>query len=451
MPICDITNSPESESELFQAGADWDKGFEYGDFVLLYHGAYADTYRASKGGKYFLLKTPKSGDTANLNILRREFEVSACLDHPNIISAFTFENIQPLGPCLVMQYVEGDTLVDYLKGNPGAKPKKRILSQLLSAVGYLHGKGIVHNDLKPANIIISRGGSLNDNLKLIDFGLSDDDAHYLFKTPGCTPEYASPELLSECGRVDARSDIYSVGKLIQLMFPHRYSLIWHKCTRFNPRRRYRSADSIVHAIRTCKAANVWVVVLILLAIAAVFVLPPVSRIVEYNNEVGDAEQRFKVACEREGVPVDKVPQFSMSSYFSFGQKRAAREDSLKTLMDQEFVDRIVRRDAVRSLDSLYTTYTNLISLEKYRTFGLVDAGHFYREFKELSEAWLGHFANDDNWHSFYSFSENQRREYYTVIVSIARALLDYGDLPQEEIDFYDSLAKSGQPYRPYGK
>ena len=451
MPICAFTNSSGPESELFQNDADWKVGAEYGDFLLLHRGVYADTYRARKAGAYFLLKTPKSGNTAYLSILRREYGLSIGLDHLNIISAFTFEDIPSLGPCIVMKYVEGVNLDEYLSSHPSTKSKKRILSQLLSAVGYLHRNGIVHNDLKPANIIISRGGSVEDNLKLIDFGLSDDDAHYLLKTPGCTPDYASPELLSECGSVDARSDIYSVGKLIRLMFPHRYALIWRKCTRFNPRRRYRSADSITRAIRAGKAANVWVVILILLGIAASIALPPVFRMVEFNTEVGKAEKTFKNACVQEGVSIDDVPHLSFSNYFSKSQKRSARVDSLKSLMALELGDRVIRRDAVRSLDSLYTAYTDLISLEKYRAFGLVDAGHFYREFKELSEAWLGRFATDDHWHSFYSFSENQRRKYYTVLVGIARALPGYGDLPQEEIDFYDSLAKSGQPYRPYKK
>ncbi len=442
-------NIHESESNLFPSEASWKEDCGYGDFVLLNRGAYADTYRASKGGKYFLLKTSKSDDTVYLNILKREYEISAGLDHPNIISAFTLETIPPLGLCIVMKYVDGEDLNEYLSGEPSTKSKKRILSQLLSAVGYLHSNGIVHNDLKPSNILIDSKGQ--GNLKLIDFGLSDDEVHYLAKTLGCSPNYASPELLSEQGGVDARSDIYSIGKIIQLMFPRKYSLICRKCTRTDPRRRFPSTGSINKAIKRHRAANVWMIVLFVLGIAAYFAVPPVYRTVEYESAVAEAEQMFENNCEREGVSASNAPMFSLNSYFSISKNKTERHDSLKAIMELELADRVVRRDATRSMDSLYTTYKERISHEKYRSFALHDAGHFYRECKELGESWLNHFKSDDHWHSFYSFAENQRRQYYTDIVIIARSLPDYKDLSPEEVSFYDGLIKSGEPYRPYTK
>lgn len=452
MSNCALKNTPGPESTLFQPDTVWEHGAGYGDFLLLHSGEYADTYRAGKAGQWFLLKTPKSGNTAYLNILRREYELSAGLDHPNIISAFTFEDIPPLGPCLVMKYVDGVSLDEYLSGNPGTKSKKRILSQLLSAVGYLHRCGIVHNDLKPANIIIlaSKGGG-EDNLKLIDFGLSDDDAHYLAKTLGCTPEYASPELLSGQDSVDARSDIYSVGKIIRLMFPHRYSLIWHKCTRLNPRRRFPSADAIVHAMGTCRAANILAIVLTLLGIAAGIVVPPISRMLEYSSEVAAAEQSFEKGCTQAEVPADRVPQISMSSYFSISEARAERKDSLNAIFSGELRERIVRRDAIRALDSLFNAYKEQISQEPYKDFGLHDAARFYQESKKLCDERLSLLSNDDNWHSFYSYTEKRRKDDFSAIVNIARTLPDYSGLPPEEVSFYKSLTKADQPYRPYVK
>lgn len=448
MPNQVFNNSSASESELFGLDSTGKVVDTYGDFLLLYSGAYADTYRASKMGKYFLLKTPKSGNAAYLSILRREYEISSGLDHPNIVSAFTLENIPPLGPCLVMKYVEGMNLEEYLRSNPSTKSRRTVLQQLLSAIGYLHSCGIVHNDIKPENIIIRGEGNLA-NLKLIDFGLSDDEIHYLDKTLGCTPDYASPELLSGRGKVDARSDIYSIGKIIRLMFPRRYSLIWRKCTNNNPRCRFPDTESIARAFNACRTANVLLIVFVLLGIAASYTLQPVLCGLEFISELEIAEQKFENDCLREGVPIDNVPHLSMNSYLSFGEDRAQRSDSLKAIMASELGDRIVRRDAAHSLDSLFIVYKNLISGEPYRYFGLCDAGRFYKECKALGESWLSHFATEDNWQSFYTYSEKQRKEYYSVIVGIARSLPDYGDLPPEEIDFYNSLAKSGQPYRPY--
>ncbi len=440
----------QAESELFSTGANLEVGSSYGDFLLLHSGAYADTYRASKVGKYFLLKAPKSCNAAYLSILRREYEISSGLDHPNIISAFTLENIPPLGPCLVMKYVEGKNLEEYLRDNPSMKSRRLVLQQLLSAIGYLHSCGIVHNDIKPANIII-RGEGNQANLKLIDFGLSDDEVHYLDKTLGCTPDYASPELLSGRGKADARSDIYSIGKIIKLMFPRRYSHIWRKCTNNNPRRRFPDTDSIAGAFNACRTANVLLIVLALLCVIGSFTLKPVLRGLEFISELEKAEHKFEKACLREGVPIDNVPHLSMSSYLTFGEDRAQRSDSLKAIMTLELDDRIVRRDAAHSLDSLFIVYKKLISGEPYRYFGLCDAGRFYKECKVLGESWLSHFAAEDNWQSFYTYSEKQRKEYYSVIVGIARSLPDYGNLPPEEIDFYNFLARTGQPYRPYTK
>ena len=66
----------------------------------------------------------------------------------------------------------------------------------------------------------------DNTVKLIDFGLSDDDAHYLSKTPGFTPEYASPELLAHSAPLDARSDIYSLGLLMRDIFGGKYRYIY---------------------------------------------------------------------------------------------------------------------------------------------------------------------------------------------------------------------------------
>ena len=140
-----------------------------------------------------------------------------------------------------MEYIEGRTLREYLFEKPSLASRQRIFGELLSAVNYLHKRGIIHNDLKPENILITRA---DDTLKIIDFGLADKDAYYVWKTLGCTPEYASPELKSQSKDIDARSDIYSIGMIMREIFDDRYSCIIKRCCKENPQQRFSDVSEL---------------------------------------------------------------------------------------------------------------------------------------------------------------------------------------------------------------
>ena len=201
-------------------------------------------YIATKAGKRFLLKT-SDGSAKGLEQLKREYELSISLSHPGLAYVFTYEDTSPVGPCIVQEYVDGRTLSQYLTEKPALNDRKRAFGQILSAVAYLHHKGVIHNDLSPANILVS---NRNDDIKVIDLGFADDDTHYLSKSLGGTRKYASPELISGA-KVDARSDIYTLGAIIRDMFPGRYGRIAGKCLRQSPERRYSSVENLSKAWR----------------------------------------------------------------------------------------------------------------------------------------------------------------------------------------------------------
>lgn len=212
------------------------------DFKSLKTTANSSLHLAFKAGKRFLIKTTKDNSERQNKMLQREYELSIGCDHPNIVHVYTIENNLPFGTGIVMEYIEGRTLDKYLAEKPSKKERNRIFSELLSAVGYLHKRGIIHNDLKPENIIIT----LADNtLKLIDFGLADSDAEYAMRTLGCTPRYASPELQAKSGEIDARSDIYSIGVIMQEIFGS--SSIASRCTNNNPEKRYANIEALQRA------------------------------------------------------------------------------------------------------------------------------------------------------------------------------------------------------------
>ena len=183
--------------------------------VLLHSTSLSRLYRISLHGRHFLFKTPVSDDSFSLAMLRREYEISAGCAHPNIVNVLAFCETSPVGAGILMEYIDGRTLDIFLAESPSAASRSKIFGEMLSAVAYLHQRGVIHNDLKPANLLVTNNGN---TLKLIDFGLSDTATHYLYHTLGCSPEYASPELRNRSEVIDVRSDIYSVGLMMRLIF-----------------------------------------------------------------------------------------------------------------------------------------------------------------------------------------------------------------------------------------
>lgn len=439
-------NTSQVESEMFPLEKGWESHASYGGFTLLQRGAYADTYRASKAGKFFLLKTPREGNTLFLEMLKREYELSVGLDHPHITSAFTFETIPPLGPCLVMAYVDGENLATFLEGHPSVRVRQHILRQLLSAVGYLHERGIIHNDLKPENILITHH---EQNLKLIDFGLSDDDAHYLTKTLGCTPTYASPELLAHRGPVDARSDLYSVGKLIRLLFPVRYAAIVRRCTRRNPARRFPNADAILRAIRWCRIANGIIVLAGMLTLLALRFLPGLLSDHAYQSDLSTFGQRLSLACAHEDVPVGDIPYISPSTYQAWGSSRAARQDSLSALLTTEVADRVAAKRGEQRLDSLFQAYLQAIDAQPYQLFATQLVPRYAEAYDSLRQQLLSDFLTARHREPFATASRLRRDHDLDSIRTRALARPGLDGLTPDELRYYLDLVRRHQPYRPY--
>lgn len=185
--------------------------------------------RAKRYGRWWLLKGLKkevADQQAYQQRLRKELEIMMELQHPGIASAVGIEPVPELGECIVMEYVDGITLREWLEHGYPRKDRRKIINELTEIVGYIHRKGIVHRDLKPENIMITRN---DGRVKLIDFGLADSDSYSVFKQPAGTPRYMSPEQ-KERPQADVRNDIYSLGVIMeQMKLGRSYQYIINRC------------------------------------------------------------------------------------------------------------------------------------------------------------------------------------------------------------------------------
>lgn len=240
------------------------------DFVILEElpsYGYNSLYRAKRGGRFYILKGLREEHRADplfFSLLQKEYDLTIGLDHPCIVRLFSIEEVPDVGPCIVMENIDGVTLDKWLESNPAAAMRKRIVLQLLDAMQYYHTHGVVHRDLKPQNIFVTNVlGNKKDSVgvKLIDFGLGDSDEYADFKEPAGTEGYAAPEQWNG-DTVDARADIYSFGVILREIFPHRYRSVARRCTAKEPDRRYLSANAVTKAIKGKLWRNVVIIGLI---------------------------------------------------------------------------------------------------------------------------------------------------------------------------------------------
>jgi eukaryotic-like serine/threonine-protein kinase len=187
-------------------------------------GGMAEVYRARdiRLDRIVAIKTLRA-DLARDQIFqarfRREAQSAASLNHPSIVAVYDTGEDMATGvpvPYIVMEYVDGRTVRDLLQEGHRLLPERslEIIDGVLRALDYSHQAGIVHRDIKPGNVMVTRNG----DIKVMDFGIAramSDAQATMTQTAQVigTAQYLSPEQ-ARGERVDSRSDLYSTGCLL---------------------------------------------------------------------------------------------------------------------------------------------------------------------------------------------------------------------------------------------
>ncbi|EAU63072.1 serine/threonine-protein kinase PK-1 [Stigmatella aurantiaca DW4/3-1] len=154
------------------------------------------------------------GDGQRAERFRREAELVASLKHPNVLEIHDFGEDVARGPFLVCEWVQGESLREWAQRLAPVPPEvAAVLAwELARALGEAHGRGVVHRDVKPENVLVARGGPL----KLADFGIAAlEDQERLTSTGAVTGSlaYMAPERI-DTGAFSPASDVYAVGVIL---------------------------------------------------------------------------------------------------------------------------------------------------------------------------------------------------------------------------------------------
>jgi serine/threonine-protein kinase len=246
-----------------------------------------------------LIKPEKAGDERTLTLFEREVQATASLTHWNSVEVFDYGHSADGTFYYVMELLPGMSLDELVKRYGPLPPERAVhlLRQVCNALREAHSKGLIHRDIKPANIFAAERGGVFDVAKLLDFGLvrqqrtsegnSDSTQEATF---GGSPLFMCPEQASSYDKLDARSDIYSLGAVAYYLttgrppfsgdspweiikahtsdpfqpptevnpdIPADLELVIIRCLSKLPGNRFPDAASLDRALAACQCAGQW--------------------------------------------------------------------------------------------------------------------------------------------------------------------------------------------------
>lgn len=380
--------------------------------------------KAKRYGRWWLLKglnKKVANEAAYMQRLRKELELLMQLEHPFVVSTVGLEKVEGIGNCIVMEYVEGSTLKEWLAQEHTRKERRRIAGQIAEAVGYVHSVGIVHRDLKPENIIVTNN---SNNVKLIDFGLADTDSHAILKQPAGTLLYMSPEQM-QMSVADVRNDIYSLGIVYsQMKLGLGFRHIIRRCLKPIDRR-YPNVPELQSAIRQRdKIATklAWGAFVVLAAVTAYLVLNQSFRVSELSQQVNSNNQNQIGINETVSLLNDSLERVT-AAHRELLQKQQAQEAERKRVDDAIKYGKLVIDNALKAAGIVQ----HLDTLKSFDNLNM----EIFRRIHEGSAAYNRYLTKISG-----DFSENEMAE-------ITNALVVYdGNLVKKIMNRYNQLKET---------
>lgn len=256
----------DSESGFISTMSSLDMATAISEEKLCSHGATCDTFKVFRENKYVFVKRLKK-EYANIpcywESFVKEFEIGLKLSSPYIPQYMEYTEEDGI-PSITMEYVDGITLRNLLDINPDYFCAKgntnKFLTQLLEGLQDLHSQQIVHLDLKPENIMLT---NVNHDVRIVDLGFCYTPSMPF--TQGRTSAFAAPEQLVHGGIVDARTDIYAVGKILEYIsqkvnkLPMRSRKIMNRCLKEDKDERYQNVADILYSLQSQRRISLSVI------------------------------------------------------------------------------------------------------------------------------------------------------------------------------------------------